>query len=179
MVIFTTESAIAHAIKSIQDLSKKLEIGPEFKFGKLCNDYRDEFFREVCKCDFISRSVVVDKSKIYSPTLRENKDKFYNYFIGQMLRHDNGVLKDAKVIIDGSGDRDFKKEFCGYLRRSVDAGCVRKVSLKDSKGEPLIQLADMVAGAIARSYKSDKPDAGRWRSMLGRSGKIDNIWNFR
>ena len=41
----------------------------------------------------------------------------------------------------------------------------------------LIQLADMVAGAIARSYRhSERKDAARWRQML--ASKIEIIREF-
>ena len=72
-----------------------------------------------------------------------------------MLQHDGGALVDASIVIDGSGDRQFKRAMRSYLRQHLDERSVRKVRLKDSRKDPLIQLADMVAGAIARSYRVD------------------------
>jgi hypothetical protein len=63
------------------------------------------------------------------------------------------------VVIDSSGDRAFKKQFKTYLRAHLDKGCCRSFELKDSKHDPLLQLADMCAGAVARSYRTDRPDA--------------------
>jgi Protein of unknown function (DUF3800) len=50
------------------------------------------------------------------------------------------------------------------------------VRFSNSANDRLAQLADMCAGAIARSYKSDRDQATRWRRMLGR--KIENVWEF-
>lgn len=44
-------------------------------------------------------------------------------------------------------------------------------------GIAAILLADMAAGAIARSYRTDeRKDADRWRKML--AGKIEDVWEF-
>jgi hypothetical protein len=52
------------------------------------------------------------------------------------------------------------------------------VKFAESHRNNLIQLADMVAGAIARSYrKDDRNEHDRWRKMLG--SKIQNVWDFR
>ncbi|MFT8440811.1 DUF3800 domain-containing protein [Acetobacter fabarum] len=179
MVIFKTEEATSSTTRTIKDLAEKLNIKPEFKFAKSCNNIRDGFFEGISNCDFTTRSVVVDKSKIYSSHLKENKESFYNFFIRTMLKYDNGRLNKAKIIIDGSGDRAFKNEFKAYIRRSIPDQCVKKLSLKDSRSDPLIQLADMVAGAIARSYKRDKADCSRWRKILKDNCQIDNIWDFQ
>ncbi|MDQ0325560.1 hypothetical protein J2R99_001409 [Rhodopseudomonas julia] len=96
-----------------------------------------------------------------------------------MMQNDGGVLRDAKVVIDGSGDRLFKKQLRAYLRQHIETGSVRKWDLKDSTRDPLIQLADMSAGAIARSYRHDRKEASRWRDMLHDNGQLQNVWEFR
>lgn len=178
MVIFHTEDAATATTRTIERLAGELRVKPEFKFAKSCDKVRDGFFAGISGCQFTTRSVVVDKTKIYSTHLKEHKECFYNFFIRTMLKYDNGILDQAKIIIDGSGDRTFKNEFKAYIRRSLPEQSIRKLSLKDSKSDPLIQLADMVAGAIARSYKSDKSECDKWRRMLHANRQIDNVWNF-
>jgi hypothetical protein len=51
------------------------------------------------------------------------------------------------------------------------------VRFSNSQSDRLVQLADMCAGAIARSYKKDRDFAGRWREML--RPKTDDVWEFR
>jgi hypothetical protein len=96
-----------------------------------------------------------------------------------MMTNDGGDLKDAKVVIDGSGDREFKRQFKAYLRRNISVDCVRDLELKDSVRDSLIQLADMTAGAIARSYKTDRGQADRWRKQLLAAKQIGDIWEFK
>lgn len=52
----------------------------------------------------------------------------------------------------------------------------RDVRFKDSKSDVLVQLADMCAGAIARSYRKDRAERERWRKML--APRIDDVWEF-
>ena len=179
MVIFQDAEAAQYAGNKITNLRRQLNIKPEFKFNKCANEARDSFFDEISDCNFLTRAVVVEKDKIYSPALRTVKESFYTFFIRMMVQNDAGMLVNAKVVIDGSGDPAFRKEFKSYLRKHIGPDCISKLDLKDSKRDPLIQLADMTAGAIARSYREDRPDARRWRSMLHRNGQISNVWDFK
>jgi hypothetical protein len=38
-----------------------------------------------------------------------DKDRFYEYFVKAMMSHDNGVLRNTRVVIDGSGDKEFRQ----------------------------------------------------------------------
>jgi hypothetical protein len=127
--------------------------------------------------DFRVRAIVVKKERIYSLHLRGNKERFYAFFIKSMLGYDNGLLERARIIIDGSGDREFKREMGTYFRTQLGRGRVKEVRFSDSRSDPLVQLADMCVGAIARSYKQERSDRLRWRNMI--SAKIENVWDFR
>jgi hypothetical protein len=149
----------------------------EFKFSKSRPEIKDAFFSAVKPFDFRVRAIVVEKDLIYSRRLRASKESFYSFFVKSMLKFDNGLLKGAKVVVDGSGDREFRQELGSYLRRHCGPGAIKDVRFADSANDRLIQLADMCAGAIARSYKRERSDAGRWRVML--ETKIDDVWDFQ
>ena len=92
------------------------------------------------------------------------------------MRYDNGVLFDARVIIDGSGDREFRRNLGAALRTRHEQGRIKDVRFKNSESDSLLQLADMCVGAIARSYRRDRDRPDRWRKMLGR--RINDVWEF-
>lgn len=177
MVIFNEFKEAERCSARIAALQKQLGVNREFKFNKSHNNVRDAFFKGVCGYDFTVRALVVDKAKIQSAYLKGNKEQFYSFFLKLLLKHDGGALANASVKIDGSGNRIFKKELRAYLARELVTGKVSKVKLVDSKGDNLIQLADMTVGAIARSYRTDRADADRWRGML--KPRIDNVWDFQ
>jgi hypothetical protein len=164
------------ARRAIDAVSDRLRIPTEFKFSKCRPEIRDAFFQAVMPFDFCVRAIVVQKDRIYSKHLRAQKESFYSFFVKSMLKFDNGLLQGARVIIDGSGDREFKKELGTYLRRHTGDGAVRDVRFNDSNNDRLVQLADMCAGAIARSYKTDRSDARRWREMVAK--KTEDVWDF-
>ncbi|MCB1806393.1 MAG: DUF3800 domain-containing protein [Candidatus Competibacteraceae bacterium] len=178
MVIFNDFLDAEHTSKSVSELRKKLRVKPEFKFNKSHNSIRDEFFKSLEHHKFTIRSLVVIKSRIHSAGLRDNTDRFYNFFVRMLLNHDNGMLNNARVKIDGSGDRRFKQELQAYLRRLLKER-IASIKFADSRRDNLIQLADMAAGAIARSYNEDRKDADRWLKMLQNAGKIGDKWEFR
>jgi Protein of unknown function (DUF3800) len=162
---------------AIEAAAARLHIRPKFKFSKCRNEVRDAFFEAVRPFNFCVRAIVVQKQVIYSAHLRSKKEAFYSFFVKSLLKFDGGLLKSARIVIDGSGDRTFRSELGAYFRRHLGAGKVKSIRFRDSESDRLVQLADMCAGAIARSYKTDKDDRYRWRSMLG--SKIEDIWEFR
>jgi Protein of unknown function (DUF3800) len=162
---------------AIDAVAVRLRIGGEFKFSGSRPEVRDAFFRAVLKFDFRVRAIVVKKERIYSAKLRSDKEAFYSFFVKSMLKFDDGLLKNATVVIDGSGDRSFKRELGSYLRRHLGAGRIKVIRFSNSASDRLVQLADMCTGAIARSYRADRTDATQWRKML--EPKIDDVWPFK
>lgn len=154
-----------------------MNIYPEFKFSDSREAVRDEFFRRVVKQPFEVRAIVVHKPSVYSAHLRDRKERFYNYFVKNLVKYNADAMIAADVRIDGSGDRVFKRELNVYLRRESPAGCVSSVRFIDSRRDRLIQLADMCVGAIARSYRIDRVNSERWRQML--RPRIGNVWEFQ
>jgi hypothetical protein len=176
MVIFDTFGEAERASAAVAAARADLRVKPEFKFSKVSDTVRDGFFCAMADLHFTVRALCVDKSKIYSRRLRTNDDYFYNYVVRMLLRHDGDTLARATVKIDGSGDREFRNALAGYLRRQMTDNKIAKVRFADSRRDNLIQLADMCTGAIARSYRTDRKDARRWRAML--APKIADIWDF-
>lgn len=179
MVIFEDYKQAEACSSAIAAERARLNIRGEFKFNKTSASNKDAFFAAIKPFKFCVRALVVDKTKIYSPNLRSNDERFYNYFVQSLLRGDGGTLNQARIKIDGSGDREFQQELLRYLKRRVPAGAIESVKLVDSQKDNLIQLADMVVGAIARSFKpaEERNKACRWREALG--GKIKDLWEFK
>lgn len=179
MVMFANEVDAQHAQALISSLQESYRISPEWKFSKTSNVMRDNFFNGISNLNFTCRSVVVRKEIIRSDNLRSNPRRFYNFFTNMMCKHNNGSLNEAKIVIDGSGDREFKRELQAYMRKELPTGTIKKMGFKDSRKDQLVQLADMCVGAIARSYSGNRDNQGRWRQMLQQAGQIDDIWDFK
>jgi hypothetical protein len=177
LVAFHDHDQARAAESAIDAAAVRLIIKTEFKFNKCRKEVRDAFFEAVRPFEFCIRAIVVNKERIYSPHLRTEKEAFYSFFVKSMLRFDGGLLENARIVIDGSGDRSFRQELQAYLRSELGPGKVKKITFRDSRSDRLLQLADMCTGAVARSYRLDKDDHFRWRKMLGQ--KIEDVWEFQ
>lgn len=175
MVIFENGAAARTTEAAIRALREDLKFRDEFKFNKSSHSVRDKFFDTVQYKPFRVRAVAVRKEHIHSPHLRAVKESFYGFFVRMMMQHDQGALQGADVILDGSGDRAFKREFGTYLKRYL-GNRMASFRFGDSKRDNLVQLSDMCAGAIARSRRGDRSNRDRWRQML--APRIDDIWDF-
>lgn len=169
----------AIAIKELRrDLSFPEDI--EFKFYKSKPIVRERFLQKVSLYSFRIRSIVVDKTLIRSNELKNNKNSFYSYVIKLVLKHSNNAILNAKIKIDGSGDRVFRKSFLTYLRRELNTDekkIIKNCKLVDSKDNVLIQLADMIAGTIKRSHDPDKKDGTLLKALI--RDKIEDEWKFQ
>ena len=81
------------------------------------------------------------------------------------------------VFIDESGRQLFKYQLAKYLKSKVNKNrnCIKKVKMQDSKRNNLLQLVDMVAGAITRSLDLSKKD-GSFRKVIKPREIYVQIW---
>ena len=181
-IVFDDELEAEKTAVRIKELRRELKKTErfEFKFNKCSKNYREKFLRAVEPLNFRIRAIVMPKSIIYSEELKSSKQSFYNYTIKTILKHSTGRIKKAKIRIDGHGDRIFRKELHSYLRKSldtVDRGMIENIRFRDSSRDVLIQLADMVAGSINRTFQADKTDQNLYWDIIKR--KKEDLWIFQ
>jgi hypothetical protein len=111
MVIFNDPNSATEVQNVVRDLLGRVHRRPEFKFNKCRNDVRDAFFATLHSYDFVVRALMVRKALIWSERLRTDDESFYRPFVKSMVKFDNQVLQNARIIIDGSGDRAFRRAF--------------------------------------------------------------------
>lgn len=182
MVIFDDDLEAEKVAVAIKELRRELGFSDlaEFRFFKTRHEVRVRFFEKIRGFDFRVRYLLVDKTIIRSPQLKQDKNSFYAYFIKTALKNSGGTISDAKIKIDGSGDRVFRKNFLTYLRRELNSdNCciIRQCKLVDSKSNVLIQMADMVAGCINRAQQKDKKVNDEYYKII--SKHIQDPWRFR
>jgi uncharacterized protein DUF3800 len=139
----------------------------EFKFAKCSDDYRKKFLAGVAGQDFLYIAFALNKSKIWGEGFLY-KDTFYKFTCKLLFENAKRYLKDASVVIDKSGNREFRLQLQKYLKAKIntDREAIKSVRTEVSHSNNLLQLADMVCGAVARSYKENKKDCGEFRAIL-------------
>jgi hypothetical protein len=122
----------------------------------------------------------VDKAVIRSEELKENKNSFYSYAIKMILKYSGSSISDARIKIDGSGGREFRRNFLSYLRKQLNSEqkrIIKNCRLVNSKGNVLIQMADMIAGSTRRSCDNSKTDSSAYRNIIKKH--IEDEWRFK
>lgn len=182
LVIFDDELEAEKTALSIKELRRQLGFSDfsEFKFFKSRKEVREKFLKSVNKFNFKVRCLIVDKRLIRSHELRSNKNSFYSYIIKMVLQHSNNSILNAKIKIDGSGDKFFRKNFMTYLRKELNDNhkcIVKNCKLVDSRENVLIQMADMIAGSIRRSYDDGIKDQHLYKEIFKKH--IQDEWQFK
>lgn len=173
LVVFADVESSAKTEQVIAKLHQELGIRQEFKF---CHDSRKtklKVFNALRDCDFTVELLVVDKKLIESKYLREHPKNFYNFMLKEIISHSEIADAKAKIVLDGKGNKHFVNELKSYLRKDNKVQ-MKSFSLKDSKKDNLLQLADYVAGGIMCCYKHNNDD---YKKLLGK--KIARLWEFK
>ena len=128
--------------------------------------------------NFFFTSIVVDKRGLYGDSFK-SKNAFYKYVCSLAFDNARQYLDRATVVFDGSGSRKFKREFSSYLHQKMNdeaATRIKKVKMQDSKHTNLLQLVDMVCGAIHLSLKSSKDEDWEYRRLIAHRALLVKTW---
>lgn len=171
LVMFEDREQAALVDQRIQSLKKEFGLRQEFEFhfSKLKPDWRRRFLREASSFEYFYFSVVLDKSSLTDHGIQTPRE-LYRYTCGLVFELAKPYLRDATVVIDGQGSELLRRELSSFLRHKMQAdgthhSLIHKVKLQDSHKNNLLQLADMVCGAVARSL-TDKADATDYRKII-------------
>ena len=181
LVAFSDPEAVNLIDQRLTLLRKELHVSEhfEFKFSKCRSDLRKAFLQSVAPCDFFYYGIVIDKSGLTGAGFKV-KESFYKYVIQLLFLNAREHLDEAVVHIDASGEREFRRQLDAYIKRRINTekSHVRHVRFLNSANSNLIQLADMVAGAIHRSQTS-KPDAQEYISLIRHREAYVQVWPRR
>jgi len=140
----------------------------EFHFHSNSNRVREAFFRAVLPYQFFYYGIVINKKNLFGKGFK-NKESFYKYATGLLFENAKEKLERAIIVIDESGRELFKYQLASYLRKklnSLNRHRIYKVKMQDSKRNNLLQLVDMISGAVNKSLNKDKKDNKRFRNII-------------
>ena len=142
----------------IKRLRRDLKWKPlhEFKFRKTSPEIRKKFLDVVKNYTFSVSLVILDKSQIDGNALRNNASRLYNTAILKAIKGLNTEIKNAHIYIDGESGRNYRKNVKTFFRKELPKGSIKELTYRDSRNDNLIQLADMIVGAIRRSVEKDR-----------------------
>jgi len=171
IVLFEEQEEAKNCDLRIDLLRRELRLPEkfEFHFNQNSPEIRKAFLRAVTPYNFSYFAVVIDKNEFRMPELSTAKT-FYRHACSLVFENAKKRLNEAIVIIDGKGGRHYKRDLQRDLKRRINNSLasvryIGTIKIQDSAGNNLIQLADMVCGAVNRSL-SGKPDAQDYRQII-------------
>ncbi len=152
-VIATTESQKVR--QALADVRKELNLPTAYEFGfhgMSSAAIRQRVFQALRGADFEAWALVVDKTTLYEPLRYMKRLDFYLFFVTELLQAIPAEQREkATLILDEfGGEPDLPLEFRRYMKRRNIPRHFARVLTKRSKSEPLIQVADLIAGSVLR-----------------------------
>lgn len=150
--------------QTLADLRQKLDLREthEFKFHKMASaEVRNEVFTALTHAKFDAWALIVDKTRL--PKIFETTEsiEIYTHFITELLNIiPDGMQKDATLILDEFGSTpDLRTELRRAMLKRHMPRLFKRVIVRSSHRESLIQVADLVAGAIMRRDTQNDSEA--------------------
>lgn len=171
LVIFEDDEQVRQARLALEALGHRWHKPKKFelKFSKLTEAERVEALQVAAKFQFKIRSVIFDKVRMNELQLQHFKKNYYQYAIRSMLDRPGTDLSNSILKIDTFGEDYYRDNLLNYFSEHVcdpndDSKC--QLIFQDSKFDVLIQLADLVAGALRKSFEITQDDAMIYRDVI-------------
>lgn len=134
----------------------------EFKFHRMTDaNLRQRVFSTLARADFQAWGLIVDKTRL--PKIFDNTPgiKRYTHFITELLSVIPADLqKDATLILDEFGSTpDLRIELRRAMAERHVPKLFKRVIVRPSNRESLIQIADLMAGAVLRRDAQNDSEA--------------------
>ena len=142
---------------------KELRKASEIKANKSSDELRRYVLRKLNEVENAKvLYIVLEKKKLYSEYLKNNKHKLYNYVAGKLARQ---IILDnisVEVRIDKSkGKQVLREDFNNYFLRALnDGSTIHKASVHHSYSHSWagLQFADMLAWACFQKFEHNNSE---------------------
>lgn len=181
LTVFEDYSEATACDQRIQLLKKELgwEENSEFHFKRNSDKIRKSFLQAVAPYNFFYYGIVINKDpkKLFGDGFK-NKSSFYKYACGLVFENAKEKLRQAIVIVDKTGNLDFRNQLAKYLRKKMNQNekLIKQVKMQRSESNNLLQLADYIAGVINRSVINTRKKSDEFRKIIAHREIYVQIW---
>ncbi len=181
LVIFEDHAEALACDQRIGLLRKELawKDGSEFHFKRNSDSVREAFLKAVSPYNFFYYGIAINKDpeRLYGEGFR-SKSSFYKYACSLVFENARAELNDAIVVVDKSGNLDFRNQLAKYLRARMNTNkkLIKSIKMQRSESNNLLQLADYIAGAISRSVTPTQRQDNSFRKMIAHREMRVQIW---
>lgn len=189
VAVFFEKSSCAEACdKAIGQLrtSKGLSERFEFHFAAISDRQRRFFFEAAASFNFLYVASTIDKGRLSSDVDWGDKARFYQEACGRLVRPLGELIRVAhgcakgpspgRIVVDNNDDPVYvlaMQEQFKRLKTSDGKPLVKKVRSQRSHTSNLLQLADMVCGAVVHEHRDGM---GEYRKMIRHQEDKMLVW---
>ena len=142
---------------------KELRKASEIKVNRSSNELRRYMLKKPNEANNARvLYIVLEKKKLYSEYLKNNKHKLYNYVAGKLARQITLDNVNVKIRIDKSkGKQILREDFNNYFLRSLnERSIINKVTFHHSYSHSWagLQFADMLAWACFQKFEHNNSE---------------------
>jgi len=148
----------------------------ELKFSSTRKNVVRNLLSYVNQFDFEAYAIIMDKTKMSKATPITSSETLHSFVIKELLL--KMELSEPVIVIDGVSHKKQAEKVRTYLRQHLKQHGVEKckINFADSRKDVMIQLADIIAGSVARSLDKKKNDHNVYLDLLGT--KIKGIFEI-
>jgi Protein of unknown function (DUF3800) len=173
-VIGTTQTQVLRQVLAETRRSLNLRDDYEFGFNTMAasTKLRQRVFAALRQADFEAWALVADKTSLPDVFRGMRRLDFYLYFVTELLEVIPAEKREGATLIldEFGGEPALPLELRRYMKRRGIPRRFSRVLTKRSKSEPLIQVADLVAGAVFR--RDSRGDADAYDSLAGKLRRV-------
>jgi len=139
-----------------------LPLNYEFRFHKLSSArLRHRVFTTLAEADFESWAVLVDKTNLPDSFRLISSLDFYLYFVAELIPIIPSEKQEGAILIldEFGAATNLNAKLRHVMQVRNIPRTFKRVLAKRSRSEPLIQVADLIAGAVLRRDSKDDSDA--------------------
>jgi hypothetical protein len=141
----------------------KLHPSHEFGFHNISSaQFRRQIFESLKKANFEAWALVADKPALPEPIrLFASGLDAYAYFVSEVIRHIPVEKRTgATLILDEFGNPEKTREEIKKIFKKLNLKHgFNRISMRRSQQEPLIQIADLIAGSVLRRDAHNQSEA--------------------
>jgi len=155
-----------HALRQALDgIRRDLNLSGHYEFGfnamGSSSRLRQKVFTALQRAEFEAWAIVVDKTTLPEAFHVMRRLEFYLFFVTELLQAIPEEQREGATLIldEFGGEPHLPLELRRFMKKRNIPRHFNRVLTKRSKSEPLIQVADLVAGSILRRDAQGESEA--------------------
>ena len=145
----------------VESIKVKLGIQGELKSSKLNKrpEKRIDILTALSELDVRFVAIAIDKKEIEKESGLQYKKSFIKYCSSRLYALLGQYHDDLTVFADEHGSEEFMESYEAYITQKEDTLFAdNKLHFVDSEIDVLVQVADLIAGTLARVYEKERYD---------------------